>query len=109
MENAILAEKKKARSAKFPQLDSMIMNFINKAESYLSEYGLGITWAIIQVKAKHFGKELNDRGLMTDEEYESFKFFDFNSEVNDFIDGVDDLPPSVFPSVIKHIFASINS
>ena len=46
---------------------------------------------------------------MTDEEYESFKFFDFNSEVNDFIDGVDDLPPSVFPSVIKHIFASINS
>jgi hypothetical protein len=35
---------------------------------------LGITWAIIQVKAKHFGKELNDRGLMTDEEYESFKF-----------------------------------
>ena len=68
------SKKKKARSAKFPQLDSMIMNFINKAESYLSEYGLGITWAIIQVKAKHFGKELNDRGLMTDEEYKSFKF-----------------------------------
>ena len=35
------SKKKKARSAKFPQLDSMIMNFINKAESYLSEYGLG--------------------------------------------------------------------
>ena len=25
---------------------------------------------------------------MTDEEYESFKFFDFDSEVNDVIDGV---------------------
>ena len=36
-------------------------------------------------------------------------FFDFDSEVNDVIDGVDDLPPSVFPSVIKHIFSSINS
>ena len=56
------------------KIASMIMNFINKAESYLSEYGLGITCAIIQIKAKHFGKELNDRGLMTDEEYESFKF-----------------------------------
>ena len=68
------SKKKKARSAKFPLLDSMIMNFINKAETYLSAYWLGITWATIQVKAKHFGKELNDRGLMTDEEYGSFKF-----------------------------------
>ena len=44
------------------KIASMIMNFINKEESYLSKYGLGITWAIIQVKAKHFGKKLNDLG-----------------------------------------------
>ena len=51
----------------------MVALFTYKAEGHLSEYGLRLSWLIVQEKAKLFAQELNEREMMSDEDYANFK------------------------------------
>ena len=67
------SKKKKARHAKFPELDDLVCNFINRSESLLSDHVFGFFWSIIQVRALEFAKLFNERNIMNDEDFRKFK------------------------------------
>ena len=54
-------------------LDNLVVDFVDRSESYLSQYGIGLNWAVVQQKAKEFAAELNSRGIMNDEDSSRFK------------------------------------
>ena len=64
---------KKARTVKNPRLDDMVFNYIVKAENKLSEFGLGLSWSVVQSRALQFAKQLHLNGLMNDEDFINFR------------------------------------
>ena len=67
------SKKKKLRKSMFPELDDMVANFVHRSEAFLSDYGLGLSWEVVQMQAKEFAKELNHCGIMSDQSLEGFK------------------------------------
>ena len=70
------SKKKKLLPAKFPQLDAMIYNYINRCGDLLGNYGLGISWSVVKQQAFVFASRLKDTGIMSQAEFDSFKASD---------------------------------
>ena len=67
------SKKNKAQHAKFPELDDLVCDFINRSELFLSYHGFGLCWSVIQVQALEFAKVFNERNIMNDEYFRNFK------------------------------------
>jgi alpha-galactosidase/6-phospho-beta-glucosidase family protein len=56
----------KQRPAKSQELDQLlVLDYIVESVKKLSEYGLGLSWAIVKDRASEFSIQLNDQGLMS--------------------------------------------
>ena len=42
---------KRDRKGQFPELDSLIVDFVDRSESFLSQYGIGLSWLVVKEKA----------------------------------------------------------
>jgi len=62
------SKKKKNRHGKYPLLDDLNCDFIQKSQSHLSEHGFGLTWSVIQIQAMMFAKTLHEREMMSEED-----------------------------------------
>ena len=51
--------KKKLHKVKYPELDDLVTKYIVSAESELSEFGIGLSWGSVQVRALKITKKLN--------------------------------------------------
>lgn len=67
------SNKKKNRKAYFPELDALLYDFINRAESFLSEHRFGLSWEVISEQAKVFAGQLRYRGIMSQQEHDGVK------------------------------------
>ena len=67
------SKKKKNRQPMHPVLENLVLDYIRHAQTKLSQYGLGISWSLIQTRAKKFAQLLKERGIMSDAEFDSFK------------------------------------
>ena len=52
--------KKKLRKVKCQELDDLVTKYIVGAESKLSEFGIGLSWGVVQARALKISKELNE-------------------------------------------------
>ena len=64
--------KKKLRKVQCQELDDLVTKYIVGAESKLSEFGIGLSWSVVQTRAMKIAKELNANGIMSDEHYRGF-------------------------------------
>ena len=58
-------KKEKNRKAQFTDLDALVHDFVTISHDYLSEYGMGIYWTLVQNQANKFSDELKYHGIMT--------------------------------------------
>ena len=65
--------KKKTRQPVYEALERLLVKYIQNAASKLSEYGLGLSWAVIESRAKNILANLVSTGVMSEEEGASFK------------------------------------
>ena len=45
------SKNKKGKHEKFPELDYLVCDFINRSESLIYDHGFGLCWSVIQVQA----------------------------------------------------------
>ena len=64
--------KKKLRQVKCPELDDLVTKYIVSAEAKLSQYGIGLSWGVVQARALKIAKELNENGTMSDDDFYEF-------------------------------------
>ena len=64
---------KKTRQPVYEALERLLVQYNQNAASKLSEYGLGLSWAVIESRAKNILANLVSTGVMSEEEGASFK------------------------------------
>ena len=66
-------KKKKTRQPVYEALEKLLVQYIQNAATKLSEYGLGLSWSVIDSRARLIAAHLLETGVMSEEEGAAFK------------------------------------
>ena len=67
------SKKKKERSCGHPELETLVLQYIENLEELLSKFGLGISWEVVRTRTKKLADDLLQTGVMSAEDHNRFK------------------------------------